>query len=80
MARCLAGVVREKIRGVTSEPLHVISSMATRELLRELARRYETATGQAVVTEAAGGVDVAKRVERGDALEVWCSRPTSSIG
>jgi molybdate transport system substrate-binding protein len=63
-------VVREKIRGVSTEPLHVISSMATRELLRELARRYESATGQAVVTEAAGGVDVAKRVERGDALEV----------
>jgi molybdate transport system substrate-binding protein len=44
--------------------------MATRELLRELARRYGTATSQAVATEAAGGVDVAKRVERGDALEV----------
>lgn len=44
--------------------------MATREVLRELARRYESATGNTVATEAAGGVDVAKRVERGDALEV----------
>lgn len=52
------------------EPLHVISSMATREVLRELAQRYEHATALPVATEAAGGVDVAKRVERGDALEV----------
>jgi molybdate transport system substrate-binding protein len=50
--------------------LHVLSSMATREVLRELAHRYERATSQSVATEAAGGVDVAKRVERGDALEV----------
>jgi molybdate transport system substrate-binding protein len=53
-----------------SEPLHVISSMATREVLRELARRYAAATSREVMTEAAGGVDVAKRVERGDSLEV----------
>jgi molybdate transport system substrate-binding protein len=44
--------------------------MATRDVLRELAARYETATAQAVTIEAAGGIDVAKRVERGDALEV----------
>jgi molybdate transport system substrate-binding protein len=53
-----------------SEPLHVISSMATREVLRELARRYAAATSREVITEAAGGVDVAKRVERGEPLEV----------
>jgi molybdate transport system substrate-binding protein len=51
-------------------PLHVISSMATREVLRDLARDYAAATSREVATEAAGGVDVAKRVERGEALEV----------
>lgn len=53
-----------------SEPLHMISSMATRELLSELARDYTRSTSQAVLTEAAGGVDVAKRVQQGDVLEV----------
>jgi molybdate transport system substrate-binding protein len=48
----------------------MISSSATRDVLRELAERYEKATGKAVTAEAAGGIDVAKRVERGDALEV----------
>ena len=53
-----------------TEPLHVISSMATRALLSELARDYTAATSCPVATEAAGGVDVANRVERGEALEV----------
>ena len=44
--------------------------MATRDVLRELAARYEAASAKAVTIEAAGGIDVAKRVERGDALEV----------
>src|SRR4051794_7316794 len=47
-------------------PLQVISSMATREVLRELASQYQQSSGQAVATEAGGGVDVAKRVENGD--------------
>lgn len=51
-------------------PLNLISSTATRDLLRELAARYERETAKAVATESAGGIDVAKRVERGDALEV----------
>jgi len=55
---------------MSEPPLHVISSMATREVLRELARDYSRETSRDVDTEAAGGVDVAKRVERGDALEV----------
>jgi molybdate transport system substrate-binding protein len=53
-----------------SQPLHVISSMVTREVLRELALRYERMAAKSVTTEAAGGIDVAKRVERDDALEV----------
>ena len=50
---------------MTPLPLQLISSMATRAVLRELAARCEDATGQAVHTEAGGGVDVAKRVRAG---------------
>ena len=53
-----------------ARPLHVLSSMATREVLRELALRYASVASKAVVTEAAGGIDVAKRVERSDELEI----------
>jgi molybdate transport system substrate-binding protein len=48
----------------------VLSSMATRELLKELAARFQRATSNEVVTEAAGGVDVAKRVRGGVAADV----------
>lgn len=51
-------------------PLKLISSMATRELLAALAVQFERETGQRVVAEAAGGVDVAKRVEAGEAVDV----------
>jgi molybdate transport system substrate-binding protein len=51
-------------------PLKLISSMATREVLAELASRYQRATAQAVTTEAAGGVDVAKRVQLGEAVDL----------
>lgn len=51
-------------------PLKLISSMATRELLAALASRYEQKTGHAVIAEAAGGVDVAKRVSAGEAVDV----------
>jgi molybdate transport system substrate-binding protein len=44
--------------------------MATRELLNELAAEYERSTGQPVVAEAAGGVDVAKRVRAGESVDV----------
>ncbi|MEO6186562.1 MAG: substrate-binding domain-containing protein [Steroidobacteraceae bacterium] len=50
--------------------LKVISSMATRELLAALAAQYASDTGQAVATEAAGGVDVAKRVAAGEVVDV----------
>ncbi len=39
--------------------LKLLSSMATREVLNELATRYERDTNQKIATEAAGGVDVA---------------------
>lgn len=50
--------------------LKLISSMATRELLRELVALYSSRTSQAVMAEAAGGVDVAKRVQAGDPADV----------
>jgi molybdate transport system substrate-binding protein len=50
--------------------LKLISSMATREVLNELAARYERDTSQKVATEAAGGVDVAKRVQNGEAVDI----------
>ncbi|MEJ1961600.1 MAG: substrate-binding domain-containing protein [Gammaproteobacteria bacterium] len=53
-----------------STPLKLISSMATREVLGELAARYGRETNQSVETEAAGGVDVAKRVQNGEAVDI----------
>lgn len=50
--------------------LKMISSMATRELLAALAARYQQQTGQAVKAESGGGVDVARRVEQGEAFDV----------
>jgi molybdate transport system substrate-binding protein len=51
-------------------PLKLLSSMATRELLNDLIAEYERTTGQPVTAEAAGGVDVAKRVRAGEAVDV----------
>jgi molybdate transport system substrate-binding protein len=50
--------------------LKLLSSMATRELLGELISRYQRSTARAVTSEAAGGVDVAKRVRAGEAVDV----------
>jgi molybdate transport system substrate-binding protein len=50
--------------------LKLISSMAAREVLAELAAQYQAASGQAVQCEAAGGVDVAKRVSEGEVVDV----------
>ena len=53
-----------------AHPLKLLSSMATRELLNELVAEYERSTGQPVIAEAAGGVDVAKRVRAGESVDV----------
>src|SRR5579863_6537684 len=53
-----------------ARPLKLLSSMATRELLSELVAGYQRSTGQPVSTEAAGGVDVAKRVRAGESVDV----------
>lgn len=51
-------------------PVKLLSSMATRAVLAELAAQFQEATGRAVEAEAAGGVDVAKRVRAGEAFDV----------
>ncbi|MEJ0098617.1 MAG: substrate-binding domain-containing protein [Pseudomonadota bacterium] len=51
-------------------PLKMISSMATRELLAALALQYQQAKGGAINAEAAGGVDVAKRISAGEQCDV----------
>jgi len=53
-----------------SNPLKLLSSMATRELLNELVAQYQRASRQVITSEAAGGVDVAKRVRAGEAVDV----------
>lgn len=50
-------------------PIKLISSMATRQLLAELAAEHERATGQPVQVESVGGVDAAKRVQAGEAFD-----------
>ncbi len=55
---------------MTTGPLKLISSMATRELLGELVSRYQRTAQDRVSAEAAGGVDVAKRVQSGEAIDV----------
>lgn len=52
-----------------SKPITMISSMATRQVLAELADAYERASGQAVAIESVGGVDAAKRVRDGEAFD-----------
>jgi len=47
-----------------------ISSMATRQLLAELAEVYRQQSGVAVEFESLGGVDAAKRVQAGEAFDV----------
>ncbi|HTY49779.1 MAG TPA: substrate-binding domain-containing protein [Steroidobacteraceae bacterium] len=51
-------------------PLRLISSMAAREVLAELSAQFTSATGVPVNAEAAGGVEVARRVAAGEAADV----------
>lgn len=50
--------------------LKLLSSMASRELLKELCARYQRESQQAVTVEAAGGVDVAQRLRAGEPVDV----------
>lgn len=52
------------------EPIKMLSSMATRQLLSELSVRYGRDKGQPVKLESVGGVEVARRVQAGEAVDV----------
>ncbi len=53
-----------------SAPLHLISSMATRQLLADMVARFERASTHRVRIEAVGGVDAARRVATGESFDV----------
>jgi len=53
-----------------SSPIAGISSMATRQVLAELADAYRQRSGVMVNFESVGGVDAAKRVQAGEAFDV----------
>ena len=55
---------------MTLRPLKLLSSMAAREVLGELIRGFSAQTGQSVAAEAAGGVEVAKRIQAGEDADV----------
>ncbi len=50
--------------------LRLISSMATREVLAELAAQFTQASGVAVRAHSGGGVDVARRIAAGEDFDV----------
>lgn len=52
-----------------SNPIHGISSMATRSLLAALAEAYRVRSGQEVAIESVGGVDAARRVQAGERFD-----------
>ncbi len=51
-------------------PIHVLSSMATRQVLGELAARFEPESSPGARVESVGGVDAAKRVRAGEPFDV----------
>ena len=53
-----------------SPRITAISSMATRQLLAELARAFEQRSGCTVAIESVGGVDAARRVQAGEPFDV----------
>ncbi len=59
-----------------------ICSMATREVLSELAAAYARQTGQRVAVESVGGVDAIRRVEEGEAFDfvVLAARAIDKLG
>lgn len=53
-----------------ADSLTMVSSMATRALLTELIAEFTRATAHGVQLESAGGVDVARRVQGGEAVDI----------
>jgi molybdate transport system substrate-binding protein len=52
-----------------TDPLKIVSSMATRQVLAELAAAFEARTSRSVTLESVGGVDAARRVRAGEAFD-----------
>ncbi len=52
------------------DEVRMISSMATREVLAELAAQFTKASGVVVQAHSAGGVDVARRIAAGEDFDV----------
>jgi molybdate transport system substrate-binding protein len=50
-------------------PLHIISSMATRQLLADLVALFHAQSSTRVEVESVGGVDAARRVQAGEAFD-----------
>ena len=58
-------------RGLYMNPrITGISSMATRQVLAELAQAFQQRSGCEVAIESVGGVDAAKRVQAGERFDV----------
>ena len=55
---------------MTQRPLKLLSSMAAREVLAELIRGFTVQTGLPVTAAAAGGVEVAKRMQAGEDADI----------
>src|SRR4051794_40300240 len=53
-----------------TRPITGLSSMATRQILAELARAYEARTGQPVAFRSLGGVEAARLVRAGEPADV----------
>ena len=51
-------------------PITVLSSMATRQLLADLAVAWEQHSSQPVAVESVGGVDAARRVQAGEVIDL----------
>ncbi|MDB5882167.1 MAG: periplasmic component of an type molybdate transport system-like protein [Ramlibacter sp.] len=52
-----------------SAPIKAISSMATRQLLADLAEIYQPRSGRVVDIETVGGVDAARRIQAGEPFD-----------
>jgi molybdate transport system substrate-binding protein len=63
-------IAQPSVSSVSAPVLKGISSMATRAVLAELAAVFEARTGVRVNIESVGGVDAARRVAAGEALDV----------
>jgi len=53
-----------------SVSIHVLSSMATRQVLAELATQFELLSGSGARIESVGGVDAAQRVRAGETFDI----------